>query len=345
MFERIAVLTLAVAALAGAPLTLSAQDIGRLDQRAIQFPGGEVPEGRTTSSISGAVRTQDDRPVSDARIEIRDITSGSLVASGYSSPSGSFEVSSIPEGNYEVVATSGLSESRERVHVAGLDASVTLRMPHMSDSVPAGQSTISVAAMKVPDKARKEFEKAREALIKNNVEESRSHLAKALSIYPQYSDALTLRGVTAMVANDLKSAADDLNAAIQHDANNAMAYVAMGSLYNTSQRFDDALRALDRGVALNPTSWQAFFEMSKAELGKGDFEAALRKASKAEQLVGRVYDPIYLIKAHAMLGLKNYPAAITEFEKYLSSEKNDTESIGEVRQQLEQLRSFTASVK
>lgn len=345
MFERIAVVTLAMAALASVSLPLSAQDLGRLDQRAITFPGSDASEARTTSNISGAVRTQDDRPVSDARIEIRSLSTGALAASGYSSPSGSFEVGSIPEGDYEVIATSGLSESRERVHVSGLDASVTLRMPHISDSSPTGESTISVAAMKVPDKAKKEFEKAREALVKNNVEESRKHLAKALGIYPQYSDALTLRGVTAMASNDLQSAAEDLNAAIQHDSNNALAYVAIGSLYNMSQRFDDALRALDRGIALNPSSWQAFFEMSKAELGKGDFEAALRKATKAEQLVGKVYDPIYLIKAHAMLGLKNYSAAIAEFEKYLSSEKNDTASISEVRQQIEQLRSFTASVK
>jgi Flp pilus assembly protein TadD len=343
MFDCRAVLTIALAASLTVSLPLVAQDLGRLDQRTVGLPGKDGPEERVISNITGVVRTQDDRPLQDARVEVHEVSSGTVLASGYTSPSGSFEVA-VPDGTYEVVATSGLSESRERIRVDGAGGSVTLRMPHIQGATPAGETTVSVAAMRVPDKAKKEFEKAREALIKNELEESRKHLAKALDIYPHYSDALALRGVTAMAANDLQSAADDLNAAIQNDSNNSSAYVAMGALYNRSKRFDDALRSLDRGVALNPTSWQAFFEMSRAELGKGDFESALRQATKAEELLGRVYDPIYLVKAHAMLGMKNYQAAITEFEKYLSAEKDDA-AANEVRQQVQQIRSFMASAK
>lgn len=339
MFDRKAVLTVALAASLTVSLRVLAQDPGQLDQRTV----GDAPE-RVSSNITGSVRTQDDHPIDDARVEIREISTGTIVASGYTSPSGSFEVH-VPDGTYEVIATSGLSEARDRVRVDGIGGSVTLRLPHIMGAAPAGGTTVSVAEMKVPDKARKEFEKARVAMTRNELQESRQHLAKALEIYPQYSDALALRGVAAMAANDLQSAANDLNAAIQHDSNNSQAYVAMGSLYNRTKRFDDAIRTLDRGVALNPSSWQAFFEMSRAELGKGDFEAALRKATKAEQLVGKVYDPIYLVKAHAMLGMKNYEAAITEFEKYLAAEKDDPAAANEVRQQVQQIRSFVASAK
>lgn len=342
MFNRIAVLIIALSASVGLSLPVAAQELGRLDQRAVSIPGSDGLEVRTTS-INGVVRTQDDHPLGDARVEVRDVASGATLAQGYTSPSGSFELANVPDGSYEVIAISGLSESRERIRVDGAGTQVTLRMPHITAAAPNGENTISVAEMKVPEKARKEFDKARDALSKDELEETRKHLAKALEIYPQYSDALALRGIAAMVANDLPSAADDLNAAIQHDSNNALAYVAMGALYNRRERFDDALRSLDRGATLDPTSWQAFFEMSRAELGKGDFEAALRKATKAEELVGKVYDPIYLVKAHAMLGLKNYPAAIAEFEKYLSIEREDHATIGEVRQQIEHLQSLVAS--
>ncbi|HYG99184.1 MAG TPA: tetratricopeptide repeat protein [Terriglobales bacterium] len=344
MSYRKAVLAIALTASFAFKAPLFAQDPGRLDNRIVVAPNMESSDSRFTSGISGSVRTQDDRPLGNARIEVHEIGTGATVASGYTSPSGVFEITGVRSGSYEVIATSGLSEARDRVRVDGADVTVTLRMPHVTGPDNT-QATISVADMRVPDKARKQYKKAREALAKDKLDETRKYVAKALEIYPQYSDALTLRAITQLASKNLASAAEDLHAAIQYDPSNADAYVAMGALYNTTKRFEDALRVLDRGVALDPTSWHAYFEMARAQLGKSDFEAALRQSTKAEELLGQVYGPVYLVKGHALLGMKNYPAAVEAFEKFLAAEKDDSEAVGEVRQQVDEIKSFMASAK
>src|SRR5690242_3413770 len=134
MFDRKAVFTVALAASLTVSLPVLAQDPGQLDRRT----AGDAPE-RVSSTITGSVRTQDDHPIDDARVEIREISNGTVVASGYTSPSGPFEVY-VPDGTYEVVATSGLSEARDRVRVDGIGGSVTLRLPHIIGATPRGGS-------------------------------------------------------------------------------------------------------------------------------------------------------------------------------------------------------------
>ena len=59
-------------------------------------------------------------------------------------------------------------------------------------------------------------------------------------------------------------------------------------------------------MSLSPASWQAHFEFSKALLGKGQFPAALRQANKAAELAPVNYPAIHLVRAHALLGVKDY---------------------------------------
>lgn len=346
MVNRVAAIGALLAAFFVVNCSLFAQSGGPNELMPLQTNStGTLPDGGMTSfaTISGSVRTSDNAPLANARIEIREIGTGKSVAVGYSGPAGTFQMAHIARGRYEVVATSGLAEAREEMRVDGMDASITLRLPH-TDSSDGGKHTISVAEMRIPDKAKREVEKAREAMSKEKQDDARKHLAKALEIAPGYSEALTLRGLLSLSNGDMQAASNDFGSAIKNDSNAATAYVAMGALYNLQQKFDDAIRELQRGISLNPSSWQGHFEMSKAMLGKGDFEDALRQSTKAEELSSDEYGPIHLVKGHALLGLKSYNEAIGEFEKYLSLDKDGAAS-AEVRQQLQEARSFASNAK
>lgn len=297
----------------------------------------------STASVSGMVTTADNAPLRDARIEVRDISSGKAFAMGYTGPGGTFQVDHLPRGRYEVLATSGLSEAREQVHVQTLDVSVVLRMPHI-ESNRGGSATVSVAQMRIPEKAMKALERARNAIAKNRQEEARKQLARAIEIAPAYADAYVVRGFMSFTDGDLQTAGDDFASAIKYDSNNGMGYIAMGAFYNAKGQFDDAIRELERGMSLAPTAWQAYFEISKTQLAKGNFEEALRQVTKAEGLTPKKYSPIYLVKGHALLALKAYPEAISEFEKYLTLEKDSPKS-GEIRQEIERAKAFTTTAR
>jgi predicted Zn-dependent protease len=296
----------------------------------------------SNASLSGSVRTFDNQPVRDARVEIHMLGTGSSIISGYTLPNGSFEFPNVPPGTYEVVATVGMQEAREQVNVDHPDVSVQLRLPGDAAAETSSSATVSVSQLKVPGKAKQLFAKAQEAFQKEKFDQCREKLAKALQIFPNYAQALTLRGLLALQDNQLDQASADLEQAIKNDYSYGQAYVVLGATYNLMQHYDDAMRVLERATALAPGSWQAYLELSKALLGKGQFEAALRQVNKASALAPPSYGAIHLVKAHALLGVKNYDQAVVELEQYLGSKPDSAES-AKARETLNQVRAFMAA--
>jgi predicted Zn-dependent protease len=294
-----------------------------------------------TQSITGAVSSFSGQPVKGARVEIRNLATGEVVASAYTADNGAFAIDNVPTGTYDVVAQQGLSEARERITFQGGDVSLNLRMPQEEASDVGGRNSVSVAQMKVPEKARKQLKKAREAVQKQNVEEAQKYLTQALEAYPNYAEALTLRGILKLDGKQYDAAAQDLEAAIRADPNYPLAYFALGASYNLLSRWDDATRALQHGLGLEPNSWQGHFELSKTLIAQKQYEAALGQLSKAEGENAK-YALIHLLKAHALLGLKNYPDAMTELETYLQREPNGTAS-AQAKQTLDKVRAFVAT--
>jgi Flp pilus assembly protein TadD len=293
-------------------------------------------------SISGTVRTIDDHAVSDARIEIRSLRTGQVVASGFSTQSGNFEVSNLPAGSYDVIATSGLLEARESVQVQG-PVIVALQIAKRTRAVD-GSTSVSVASLKVPEKARQEYDKAQTAMQKGKHEEALAHANKALELYPDFAEALTVRGVLNLDNHDIAAATRDLERAIQIDGNYGLAYLALGAAYNADSRYDDALRTVEHGVTLDPKGWQGYFEMAKALFAKGDYEMSLQQVNRAAENTPGDYPPLHLLRAHDYIGLKKYADAKTELETYLS-QAPQAPGVADVRHTLEQLQSVAANLQ
>jgi len=192
--------------------------------------------------------------------------------------------------------------------------SVRLTTTPSSEKVSSdGHATISAAQLRVPGKARDAYRKARFAMSENKLGDAARYIEKALSSYPRYTEALTLRAALEM--QDTKSserAKDDAEKAIEYDPNYAEAYIVLGAAYNYLRQFDDAIRTLDRAIALLPAIWQGYYEMSVALLGKGDFVGGLRQAERASSLDSGNHPDLDLVKAYCYVGLKNRSAATAE---------------------------------
>jgi tetratricopeptide (TPR) repeat protein len=295
-----------------------------------------------TAAISGTVRTVSDSPVGNARVEVHDSRTGQYVNGSYTNDNGTFEITNIPNGSYEVTITQGLHESREQVTLQGLPVALSVRLA--IDNTPRGgnSNTISVAELKIPDKARNHLRKAQEAMQKQRTDEAWKEVSRSLEIAPRFAEALTARAVLRMDKGDMHTALDDLQAAITADENFPVAYVVMGAVYNFLDKFTDAERVIERAITLNPASWQAYFELGKAQLGKQEYEASVRNLNKAGDMAPKEYGPIHLVRAHAYLGLKNYPEAMSELEAYL--ERNpQSPNAAEARKTLDQVRAFAAT--
>jgi hypothetical protein len=322
----------------GCSISLTAQRMGMDPQ---QSPFSQLNSSRPeNSSITGTVRDMNNRPIKDIQVQLRNM-GGGVVNSASTSGSGSFEFSLVASGTYLVVATAGTQQASERVEVSGWSNVVSLRMPVNGPQDGMAGNTVSVVQYRIPGKARDEYRKAHELAKKGNLEEANKYLARALELCPNYADALTLRGILKLNQRETEGAIADLDKAIQSDANYAMAYMVMGSALNQQARFDEALRALERGESLAPNYWQGHFEMSKSYIGKRDYPAALHQLDLAENMAPTEYPLISLVRAHALLSMKQYPEAMIALEAYLQKDPQGSNS-EQARKMMQQAQALMA---
>lgn len=329
-------------------VAVSVLSIGLICSAQIATPTNSIRFGASPNSsvtditagvVTGSVHTMDDHGVADARIDLRG-TTGELVLSGYTDSRGIFSIDHVPAGSYEIVASKGVNEARDRVQVMGIQTSINLRMA--TEAVAAdGSSSVSVAQFKVPEKARKIYQKGDEALQKNKLDEAKKYAQKALDIYPQFAEALTLRGILEINDNAVDAGISDFDAAIKADPSYALAYTTMGAALNRTEKYDEASRSLTRAITLQPTAWQAYYELAKSYLGKGDYKTALKNISKACE-ISQEYAPVHLVRAHALLGLKMYQDAVGELELYLTREPSGA-AADSARKTLNMAKSFVTA--
>lgn len=295
-------------------------------------------------SISGTVQDTQNNGLKDVRVELTD-ANGVVVASAYTNLSGRFEFDRLSPGTYTVVATSGLQQASERVDASNFSNTVNVRMQGTGKPADGVEgNSVSIAQYRVPAKAREAYRKAHEAVEKGKMDDAHKHLTRALELCPDYADALTLRGVLALNQHDSQAAIADLDKAIQADGNYAMAYLVLGSALNMQSKFDEAIRSLQRGQSLAPNYWQGYFEMGKSYIGKADYPDALRQLERAQSLAPADYPLISLLRAHALLAMKQFPEAMTALQAYLQKDPQGSNS-DQARKMLEQAQAYVASKK
>ncbi len=295
-------------------------------------------------TVTGSVVTLDDHAVPDARVEVRTLDDSRAVATVYSNQRGAFEIDDIPYGEYELVAVVDLRESHEHIEVRGMQVAVTLRVANNDASSAGGRASVSVAQMQVPDKARKAYKKAEEAFSHGKIDEARGSAVKALEIYPDYAEALTLKGILDLQKNKPEDARAGLEKAVQCDASYGMAYIVLGATYNALHRFDDAARVLARGINYSPNAWQAYFERARALEGKQEWSASLADLDKAAQLINKDFPVLHLVRANDLIGLKAYPEAQAELQAFLNKETVGPNA-DEARRVLERVKAATATAQ
>jgi tetratricopeptide (TPR) repeat protein len=277
------------------------------------------------SSIIGTVRDTNNQSLPGVLVELQDPASGRTVGSTYTNGNGGFELREVPRGRFEVIVRSGIYEARSRVELPG-NNEVNLRIATASgdDNRAGSKSSVSLSQMKVPGNARKFFQKAMEAFRMSRLDDAFALVQKALGLYPDYAQALTLRGVMSMQRGDTRNAEPDLQKAVELDYSDDTGYVALASLYNAEGKFDNAVQVLDRGMSLHPHSWQALAEMARAQNGKHDYNGALKSLAKADSYASPTAAYLHLLRAQALVGIHNLPGAITEIQTYLAKEPTGT---------------------
>lgn len=263
------------------------------------------------------------RPISAVWIEVRSVAPPLDVSTAATESDGSYKFHGLTAGAYDVTVAGGILLPRKRVQVNSSNDTVVLTLPiTLPQAVAQQNATVSVEQLNIPEKAQDALRRAYDAWERGDTRQSRVLATRALQLHPYYGSALSLLGILELQDGHPADAITGLLQAVQYSPNSSRTYLALGSAYNELHQHADALHALSIMAKLVPESWQMHYEVGRAYLGQGRFDAANTEFNHAQQLAPRDPMVLHIGKAHAMLGLHNYSAARDEFEVVIRNAPN-----------------------
>jgi len=196
--------------------------------------------------------------------------------------------------------------------------------PHDAKTVPpeGAGATVNAQEAEVPASARKEYEAGQKILAdKKDADGSIKHFEKAIQIYPKYSDAYLALGLVHLDLGKLEAAQGELQSANELNPNNPGGYLALGSLFNRQKKYDDAVKALTRGLQLNSEVPLGQYELSKTYWAMGNWQEAEPHAQKAAELSPGLA-PVHVLLGNIALRKQDTLGALKEFKEYLHLDPN-----------------------
>ena len=186
-------------------------------------------------------------------------------------------------------------------------------------SARSSMAVVSAATLSVPGKAWKHFEKARKAARDERQTECLQEIDKALEIAPQFAEAYLLRADRDVVTLQFEAAVEDVLTAQRLEPTITWSGVVLASAYNGLGRFDDAALLLSNLQGKEADSWQATYEMARAQVGRRDVEAALHWSGVALAAAPLSFTDAHLLRANALQIASRWQEATAEMEAYLAA--------------------------
>jgi tetratricopeptide (TPR) repeat protein len=269
-------------------------------------------------SLSGRVlSSRGERAVVGARVQLRPLTGG-LPDETETNGNGEFSFQGLSSGAYVVTVSAPGSPSLEQsVRVGTANMPLIFRVAGPETAVKAGGATVSVRELKIPEKARKAFEKGMERLAGNDAEGSVVEFERAIAAYPAYDEAYYKLGAAQLDLGRGSEAGEAFRKAIEKsDGHFAGAYFALGLVLCRQGTFAEAETLARTGLTLDPSSVPGEFALAWAEFGlhrladaeKSAREVLLRRGNFAEA---------HLLLAEIHRQENNLSALVEDLDAYL----------------------------
>lgn len=149
----------------------------------------------------------------------------------------------------------------------------------------AADQVISVAALAVPDDARKAYEAGLAALKRKKPEVARADFEKAARLYPRYAAAWCEIGTLDAQQGRADDAIRSFDQAIGADSSSVESYLRLSGLLAERGQWTRLGETAGRLLKLDPFDYpQAYFYRAAAEYHAGDLQASEKDAREAERL-------------------------------------------------------------
>lgn len=271
--------------------------------------------------ISGQVRFADGgEPVVNATVRLERFGSG-ILEQMTTDRGGKFRFAGLPRGQYNIIAAAPcFVAAQQQTDVQLILRSYLVFELRRENSSPDCKRDDAASAglinARVPVEARKEYERAGEAMREKKTEDAFQHLRKAISLYPEFFEAQLLLANAHMDERRWDKAETALRRALELDAESSVAHLWLGEVQRQQKHYDDAEKALLAGLKLDETSWLGHFTLARLYWDTNALPKAAPHVGRALQLKPD-FAEAHLLAGNILLRVNEPQRAITEYEEYL----------------------------
>ncbi len=180
------------------------------------------------------------------------------------------------------------------------------------------KTAVSADQLRIPVKAWEHLEKARVAATAGRLDLFERETALSLAAAPRFTEVYVLRAMVQVHAHQFETAIDTIAAARRIHAEVAWSGVVLASAFTGLHRYREAVAEMDQLKGVEAASWQWMFERTRAELGLGHLDSALRWSELTLAAAPAVCTDTHLLRGNVLQGAGRHQEAIAQFETYLA---------------------------
>jgi Ca-activated chloride channel family protein len=233
----------------------------------------------------------------------------------------------------------GILTSLGSVEAGQIDSNVFLinsQNPNTS-SLETPSGSVSKLDLKSPWKARREYEKGYQLLMRKDLEAAIEHLAKSTAIYPSFVAAHNALGTAYLNQGQNERARDEFAQAIALDDHLPNSYLNLGCAQLALKQYPQAEETLKRASAIAPLDLQLLRALAYGEFLNHDFPAVIATARQVHDRKHQGAAVVHYFAAGAWEAQNNLPEAQHEMETLLREDPTSA-SADQFRQILEEVK-------
>jgi tetratricopeptide (TPR) repeat protein len=245
-----------------------------------------------------------------------------VVGEQFTGSDGSVQFSGLSVGTFTVRASCrGYEPGEAQIDLRNSDRTLQsvdiALMPRRHEESGAPNGIVAVEVLKIPDSARKEFERGSRLLNeKKDFTQSIAAFQRAIALYPSYADAYFLMGTAQMQNRAAVAAEASLRKAIALDARMTAPYYPLALLLFGGHRYAEERQLLLEAQKLDATDWRWPFELARCDAQQGQWESALQYAVSASGSTN-VPPKVHLLIADIYANSDRPREAVAELELFL----------------------------
>jgi tetratricopeptide (TPR) repeat protein len=254
--------------------------------------------------------------------------SNTVLGTTYTDDRGEAQFLGVPIGDYHVeVSGDGIQSTASdtfEVDQRRISQAEYVVVHRVEDSGPrplsAKSPMISAADLNVPGKARKEVDKANEAMALHDWKKALEHLNKAITLAPQYATAYNNMGVLYAKTNDIPHEEEALKKAVAIDEHFAPALVNYGKLCLSQKNPAQAEVFLQKAATAEPDNSETLMLLAYSQYLNRHFDAAITNSLQAHSTNHDHPSFVHYIAARSYQQENQQAQALGQFQAFLQEE-------------------------